>query len=148
MHLSLCSLINDVACTFDCTVSNGCMMVKNGWEWIYKICTCHDLSWHLPWGTKENLKISVKLVCVLAEIQIRHLLNIAGSASIKYWSKNWGVPQLHIYSKTAYDSGARDSVVVDALCYKLEGRRIESRWGGFFLIYLILLAALWPWGRL
>jgi hypothetical protein len=37
--------------------------------------------------------------------------------------------------------GARGSVVVEAVCYKPEGRGIKSRWGGFFLIYLILPAA-------
>jgi hypothetical protein len=35
-----------------------------------------------------------------------------------------------------------------ALCYKPEGREFESGWGNFFLIYLILSAALWPWGWL
>jgi hypothetical protein len=44
--------------------------------------------------------------------------------------------------------GAGGSVVVEALCYKPEGRGMVSRWGGFFLIYLILPAALCPWGRL
>jgi hypothetical protein len=37
------------------------------------------------------------------------------------------------------------SVVVEALCYKPESRGIVSQWDGFFQIYLILLAALWPW---
>jgi hypothetical protein len=36
--------------------------------------------------------------------------------------------------------------LVEALCCKPEGRGIESRWGGFFSIYLILPAALWSWG--
>jgi hypothetical protein len=40
--------------------------------------------------------------------------------------------------------GARGSVVVKAQSYKPEGRGITSRWGGFFLIHLILLAALGP----
>jgi hypothetical protein len=40
--------------------------------------------------------------------------------------------------------GARGSIVAEALCCKPEGRGIASRRGGFFLIYLILPAALWP----
>jgi hypothetical protein len=39
--------------------------------------------------------------------------------------------------------GASGSIVVKALCYKLEGRRFETGWGELiFSIYLILLAAL------
>jgi hypothetical protein len=40
---------------------------------------------------------------------------------------------------------ARGSLVIEALCYKSEGRGNESRWGQwFFSIYLILLAGLGP----
>jgi hypothetical protein len=40
---------------------------------------------------------------------------------------------------------ARGSVVVKALCYKLEGHGFQTRWGeSSFSIYLILLAALDP----
>jgi hypothetical protein len=38
--------------------------------------------------------------------------------------------------------GARGSIVVQALCCKLEGRGFKSRWCGFFKIDLILLATL------
>jgi hypothetical protein len=34
--------------------------------------------------------------------------------------------------RTLQRGGARGSVVVEALCYKPEGRGIASRWGGFF----------------
>jgi hypothetical protein len=40
--------------------------------------------------------------------------------------------------------GAPGSVVVKALSYKPEGRGIASQWGGFFLTYLFLPAALGP----
>jgi hypothetical protein len=40
--------------------------------------------------------------------------------------------------------GARGSVVDKALCYKPEDRGFDTRLGVFFLIYLILPAALGP----
>jgi hypothetical protein len=38
--------------------------------------------------------------------------------------------------------------LVEALCYKLEGRGFESPWGEFFSIYQILSVTQWPWGQL
>jgi hypothetical protein len=44
-----------------------------------------------------------------------------------------------------YVVGACGSVVVEALCYKPEGRKFKTRWGEWiFSIYLIILAALGP----
>jgi hypothetical protein len=49
------------------------------------------------------------------------------------------------YSLQWNNSGACDSILVKALCYKQEGHVFETeRWGFFFLIYLILPAALGP----
>jgi hypothetical protein len=35
---------------------------------------------------------------------------------------------LRFYSKTVHNTGARDGVVVKALCYKPAGRGFDSRW--------------------
>jgi hypothetical protein len=41
--------------------------------------------------------------------------------------------------------GTRGSVVIEALCYKPEGRVFDSRWGNWiFSVYLILPATLGP----
>jgi hypothetical protein len=54
-------------------------------------------------------------------------------------------PNARTLGTTTIPRGARGSVVVKALCYKLEGRRFETRWGEWiFSIYLILPAALGP----
>jgi hypothetical protein len=42
-------------------------------------------------------------------------------------------------------TGARGNVVVEALCYKPEGRESETRWSEWtFWFYLILFASLGP----
>jgi hypothetical protein len=53
--------------------------------------------------------------------------------------------------KLPSSNGVRGGAVVGALRYKPEGRGVDSRWyhWTFFIdILVILLVALWPWGRL
>jgi hypothetical protein len=44
--------------------------------------------------------------------------------------------------------GAHCGTMVEALRYKPEGRKIDSRWSLEFFNDIILPVALWPWGRL
>jgi hypothetical protein len=61
-------------------------------------------------------------------------LNLAREMNTTIWQRNF--ISINI-SSFPFLMGTRNSVVVEILCYKPEGRGIASRWGGFFQIYLI-----------
>jgi hypothetical protein len=50
-----------------------------------------------------------------------------------------------IFKSITVGTGARGSVLIKALCYKPEGRELETRWSELiFSMYLILPGALGP----
>jgi hypothetical protein len=63
---------------------------------------------------------------VLQTFRNVHLFVISGERA-----KGWASIELLKKEKTIPIIGARGSVVVKALCYKLEGRGFDSRWGEF-----------------
>jgi hypothetical protein len=74
----------------------------------------------------------------------RKFINIFCEQNSEYFNVKSG----DMYMGTSVLWGHAVALLVKALCYKLEGRRFESRIRWIFSIYLVLAAALWPWGRL
>jgi hypothetical protein len=77
----------------------------------------------INYGSTESLSTKLhKLHSIILKFKLQYILNLG---CIFKSSMTWR------------------SVVIQALCYKLEGRGFETRWGEqIFPIYLILLAAL------
>ena len=86
---------------------------------------------------------------MLLEIQSAIEVKIFGAMDVVTYCQlmSHDVVNEHLYNYIML-SGHTVAQLVEALRYQSEGRGFDSRLSLEFLIDTILLAALWPWGRL
>jgi hypothetical protein len=113
----------------------------------YSHTSCYEEYHHLACNTVQYGRCSRTIQRSVQPSSVSRSLLSKRLERTKHLVVTFNDTHIYIYIYI-YIYGVRSSVVVEALSYKPEGRGIASRWGGFFLICLILPAALWPLGRL